>query len=115
MLTAAVGAALPLGTAFAANDYPLPPPPTVGPGNIGRTTPVTVGGETVTRAGAQPATAKSGNGVEVLGIQVTRGSLPFTGGDVAELAAFGVGTVALGAVLVRRSRSAHAGAGRGDS
>jgi hypothetical protein len=68
-------------------DYPVPPPPTVGPTIPTRTnTPTT----------------------EVLGTQVTRGSMPVTGGDVAALAAIGAGAVAVGAVMVRRTRRAGA-------
>jgi hypothetical protein len=43
-------------------------------------------------------------GVEVAGRTQTRGSMPFTGGDVAALAAIGGGAVAIGGVLVAQSR-----------
>jgi LPXTG-motif cell wall-anchored protein len=35
----------------------------------------------------------------------TSGSLPFTGADVEELTAIGVGALVVGGVLVRRSRN----------
>ena len=89
-MTVVAGTAIPATAAFATDDYPVPPSPTV-----------EVEGTTVTPSGEQA----SNNGVEVLGAQVTRGSMPFTGGDVAGLAAIGVGAVAVGAVLVQRSRS----------
>ena len=89
-ITVVVGTAIPATAAFATDDYPVPPSPTV-----------EVEGTTVTR----PATQAKNNNVEVLGAQVTRGSMPFTGGDVAGLAAIGVGAVAVGAVLVQRSAS----------
>jgi hypothetical protein len=43
-------------------------------------------------------------GVEVAGRTQTRGSMPFTGGDVAALAAIGGTAVAIGGVLVSQSR-----------
>jgi len=44
-------------------------------------------------------------GTEVKGVQVSKGSsLPFTGGDVAGLAAIGSGAAAVGGLLVMRSR-----------
>jgi hypothetical protein len=54
-------------------------------------------------------TATKRPGTEVLGTQVTRGSLPFTGGDIAGIAAIGAGAVAIGAVMVRRGRRTTAG------
>ena len=87
-MTVVAGTAIPATAAFATDDYPVPPSPTVTPA-------------AVTKPKAAPTT-------EVLGAQVTRGSMPFTGGDVAELAAIGVGAVAVGAVMVRRTRRAKA-------
>jgi hypothetical protein len=44
-------------------------------------------------------------GTQVLPSQVSRGStLPFTGGDVAQLAAIGAVSIGAGTFLVRRSR-----------
>ncbi len=43
-------------------------------------------------------------GTEVKGVQVSKGSLPFTGGDVAGLAAIGGGAAAVGGLLVMQSR-----------
>ncbi len=82
-MTVVAGTAIPATAAFATDDYPIPPPPTVKP-------------TTVTK----PTT-------EVLGAQVTRSSMPFTGGDVAEIAAIGAGAIAVGAVMVRRTRRAR--------
>jgi hypothetical protein len=90
-ITIAAGTALPASAAFAVDDYPVPPSPTVGPSNTNRDAEVL--GATATK----PRT-------EVLGAQVTRGSLPFTGGDIAGIAAIGAGAVAVGAVMVRRGR-----------
>jgi hypothetical protein len=47
--------------------------------------------------------------VQVLGVEQSRdpATLPVTGGDLAGMALFGAGAVALGTVLVRRSRPAH--------
>ncbi len=99
------GTAIPATAVFAANDYPVPPPPVVEPTSVTRPTgpPAEVKGTTVTKN-----TNKPNNGVEVLGAQVTRGSMPFTGGDVAGLAAIGVGAVAIGAVMVQRTRRSKA-------
>jgi hypothetical protein len=102
-VTLAAGAAIP-ASAFAL-DYPVPPPPTVGPTTVTRTTTPTTG--TVPTEVKDTAVAKK-VGVEVLGAQVTRGSMPITGGDVAALAAIGAGAVAVGAVMVRRTRRAGA-------
>jgi hypothetical protein len=57
--------------------------------------------------GASSSTVRSDPGdpgVEVAGRTQTRGSMPFTGGDVAALAAIGGGAVAIGGVLVSQSR-----------
>jgi len=98
-ITIAAGAALPASAAFAVDDYPIPPSPPVSPANTNRGP--EVAGTTATRSG--------GSGTEVLGTQVTRGSLPFTGGDIAGIAAIGAGAVAVGAVMVRRGRRTTAG------
>lgn len=47
--------------------------------------------------------------VQVQGAQETQdpGTLPVTGGDLAGMALFGAGAVALGTVLVRRGRTAR--------
>ncbi|MGZ8753244.1 MAG: hypothetical protein ACXW1S_09710 [Acidimicrobiia bacterium] len=94
-MTIAAGTALPASAAFAVDDYPVPQPPTVTPTNQRRPT-------------AGPTTAARNNATEVLGAQVTRGSMPFTGGDIAGLAAIGAGAVAVGAVMIRRTRAAKA-------
>ncbi len=88
-MTVLAGTAIPATAAFAADNYPVPPSPTVL-------------AETATRT--QSPAGPSRNGVEVLGAQVTRGSLPFTGGDVAGIAAIGVGVLGAGAVMVHRTR-----------
>jgi hypothetical protein len=99
VIAVAAATAIPATAAFAANDYPVPPPPVVNP-------------DTVTRPRSDPATVASAtatkSSTEVLGAQVTRGSIPFTGGDVAGLAAIGAGAVAVGAVMVKRTRRAKA-------
>ncbi len=101
-ITIAAGAALPASAAFAVDDYPVPPPPVVNPENTNKpTSDPEVAGKTETK--------NRGSGTEVLGTQVTRGSLPFTGGDIAGIAAIGVGAVAVGAVMVRRGRRTNAG------
>jgi len=77
------GTLAPAGAAFAANEcYP-----TCG-------TPVEVAGKTETRGTVQVAGAT----------QVRSGSLAFTGGDIAAMAAVGTGAAALGGVMVARSR-----------
>ena len=96
-ITVAAGTVLPASAAFATDDYPVPPSPTVDSNTVAKPTAV-----------AKPTTAAKSNRVEVLGIQVKRGSMPFTGGDVAGLAAIGVGAVAAGAVMVQRTRRAGA-------
>jgi hypothetical protein len=101
-ITIAAGAALPATAAFAVDDYPVPPPATVSPNNTDREPTAEVESATVTKS-------SSGTGTEVLGAQVTRGSLPFTGGDIAGIAAIGVGAVAVGAVMVKRGRRNAAG------
>ena len=65
---------IPAGAAMAA-DYPNPTPPSVSP--------------------------NSGSNVAA---KTQSSTLPFTGGDVAGLAAIGVGAALAGTVLVRRSR-----------
>ena len=65
---------IPAGAAMAA-DYPNPAPPSVSP--------------------------NSGSNVAA---KTQTSTLPFTGGDVAGLAAIGVGAALAGTVLVRRSR-----------
>jgi hypothetical protein len=82
----ALGALLPLSAAGA---YPNPPnPPDVAPSNLNRT-----------------QTAPT----EVSPNRVSRAStLPFTGADIAELAAIGGATAGVGFVLVRRSRRVRA-------
>jgi hypothetical protein len=103
------------GTALApaaapAVEYPGPPvSPTVVPGTT--TNPAGPTGPTgpAAPAGAS-APARAGEGdTEVLGARVTRGSMPFTGGDVAALAAIGVGAAGIGVVLVRRTRTPRTG------
>ena len=89
-VTVVAGTVIPASAAFATDDYPVPPGPTIE--NMGET--------------KNPTAAN--NSVEVLGARVTRGSMPFTGGDVAGLAAIGVGAVAVGAVMVQRTRRAKA-------
>jgi len=59
------------------------------------------GGVSSETAVKDPGTA---SGTEVLGKTQVRGDLPFTGGDVAALAAIGGGAVAIGGVLVSQSR-----------
>lgn len=50
-------------------------------------------------------TVRAEDDTRVLGRVVTRGQpMPITGGDVAGLAAIGLGSVAVGAALLRRSR-----------
>lgn len=79
--TAAAAAGLP-------GDYPNPgPPPSVVPNDPG-VPPTRVLGETVTRQ--------------------ADGSLAFTGGDIAGLAAIGLGATATGGLLVARSRRRRA-------
>lgn len=83
--------------------------------------PVDVEGEGAVREGDLPdevgsesgqrdeVTPQSGdNGAEVLGVSVSSGSLPVTGGDLVGLAAIGTGAVMLGsaAVLYRRRQPA---------
>jgi hypothetical protein len=67
---------IPAGAAMAA-DYPNPPSPSVSPNN-----------------------ASNSN----VAARTQSSTLPFTGGDVAGLAAIGVGAALAGTVLVRRSR-----------
>lgn len=66
------------------------------PEDISRSTPQTPAAEPVAVARVAPAEAPA------------QGSLPFTGTDVVELSLIGVGAVAAGTVLVRRSRRATA-------
>ena len=84
----------------AADCYTSCPPPTV-PTTVPTTTPTTDPGSTrgtsigLTVSGSTPGTANGSS------------SLPFTGTDVVELAAVGVGAVAVGGLLmVRRRRTA---------
>jgi hypothetical protein len=80
--TVLAGVALPLGAGIAHADDPCYSnctPPKVKPFDISRTAPA-----------VSPAS--------------TSRSLPFTGADVIELSLVGVGAVAAGTVLVRRSR-----------
>jgi hypothetical protein len=79
----ALGALVPLSTAGA---YPNPPgPPEVSPANQSQS-PTDVSANTAANNAAKSST------------------LPFTGGDVAELAAIGGAAAGVGFVLVRRSR-----------
>lgn len=59
-------------------------------------------------AGSPPQVESTETGAQVLSEQAQRpagsSSLPFTGADVAELAAIGAGAVVLGGVLVRARR-----------
>jgi len=83
-----LGALVPIGAAAAA-PYPNGGNPEVSPQQLER--------------------ANQGGGAEVEGAQAARPStLPFTGGDVAELAAVGAVGVGVGVVLVRRSRRVRA-------
>jgi hypothetical protein len=98
------------GTALApvaasAAEYPGPPvSPTVQPNNQ-TNNPTDIQGNTQ----ANPTVSgSSGSSTEVLGARVTRGSMPFTGGDIVALTAIGVGAVGVGVVLVRRSRARRA-------
>jgi hypothetical protein len=78
------GLVLGSATAAVAQDYPRPQPPaTVLGGSQQR------GGQVASEAGTQ---------------SVGGGSLAVTGGDLAAMAAVGVGAVGAGAVLVRRGR-----------
>jgi len=80
-----------------APDYPGGPPPQVQGESLGREVPTEVLGES---QGRQVPT-------EVRGESVSRGGqpLPVTGADVAGLVALGLGSIAAGAVLVRRGRA----------
>jgi len=69
------------------------------------------GGGSGGKRGTRPPVTKSsggGSGTATASAQSTKssgGSLPFTGADVEELTAFGVGALLVGGVLVRRSRN----------
>lgn len=72
--------------------------------------PVAAGAQTANYPGSAPPQVLgddvSRNVPQVLGQTVSNGgdALPVTGGDVAGLAALGLGAIATGTVLVRRSR-----------
>ena len=74
-------------------------------------TPTTVQGNGQVRG---ESVERDGPGTDVLGEEIEQGeqgngvggSLPLTGGDLVGLAAIGLGALAVGTVLVRRSRSA---------
>ena len=80
---AGVGLTLSLPVAASAQNYPGEQPPAVLGETLAREVPTQVLGETVSRGD----------------------TLPLTGGDVLGLTAFGLGAIATGAVLVRRSRA----------
>lgn len=82
-LGAAVVVSLPIAAAAQTANYPGTPPPQVLGESVSRNVPAQVLGETVSRGGD---------------------ALPVTGGDIAGLAALGLGSVAAGVFLVRRSR-----------
>ena len=72
------------------------------------------GGGSGGKGGTRPPVTKSSgggsgsSGTATASAQSTKssgGSLPFTGADVEELTAFGVGALLVGGVLVRRSRN----------
>lgn len=93
-----VGLALSLPVAASAQPYPGEQPPVVDSETLAREVPTQtqVLGETLARKVP----------TQVLGETVSRGdTLPLTGGDVLGLTAFGIGAIATGAVLVRRSRA----------
>ncbi len=64
------------------------------------------GGSTSTVTDDPGAVSSSGasRGVEVAGKTQVKGELPFTGGDVAALAAIGGGAIAVGGLLVVQTR-----------
>jgi len=64
-------------------------------------TPPTVANNSV----VPPTTSPSGNGTVTPTVSGSS-SLPFTGADVGELAAVGVGAIVVGGILVRRRRTA---------
>jgi hypothetical protein len=92
----ALGALVPIGAAAAA-PYPNGGTPEVSPQQLQRANQPSSG------TGAQV------EGAQVEGAQAARAqTLPFTGGDLAELAAIGAVGVGVGVVLVRRSRRVRA-------
>jgi len=59
---------------------------------------------TVTDDPGQVSSSGQSRGTEVAGKTQVKGELPFTGGDVAALAAIGGGAVAIGGLLVVQTR-----------
>jgi LPXTG-motif cell wall-anchored protein len=100
-----VGLVLPAAAAGAQQTYPAPAAPEVQSSNDAP--PVVDDGEVL-------AEEEVRDGGAVLGVEdvagtsdeAPSGALPLTGGDVVGLAAIGAAAVGIGALLVRRSRSA---------
>jgi len=67
-------------------------------------TPSTVSPVSVPPPGPTSTSPTSNNGVQTTVIVNGSSSLPFTGADIGELAAVGVGAVVIGGVLTRRRR-----------